>query len=214
MSASITRPLLAAVASLAVTGAASANLLINAGFDEPDASAGDVFGPPTDWDGFNQNFTSAAFSRDAGGQALKQFGQDAGAFQTFAATPDSSWSISAYVFMPSVDKAAGATAGFLQIQFLDASQNVITVASVEVINANSAADTWTLVQMPNAPAVAGTAFVRPLLFTGPYSATPGPGGNSGSIWWDDVVFEQAVPEPASLAMLAAGGCVALLRRRS
>src|SRR5690606_10618477 len=94
----------------------------------------------------------------------------AGVFQLFPATPGSTWSVSAYVFTPGVDKLAGNEAAFLQIQFFDAGMNNIATASVEVFNAQSPADTWTYVQMPEAPAVPNTAFVRPLLFAGPYSA--------------------------------------------
>lgn len=192
---------------------ASANLLTDPGFESANTSSGDTTTIPG-WTTFNSNYVSTNYS-NGGSQALKQFGQDAGAFQTFAATPGSKWTFSADVLTPSGDPLSGSEAGFLQIQFFaaDGTTNLGT-ASGEEINSTSTPDVWTNYSIPDAVAPAGTAFVHALLFAGPHSAV-GAGTPGGSVWWDNASFVSATPtpEPTSLALLGLGGLGLMARRR-
>jgi MYXO-CTERM domain-containing protein len=205
--------LLAVAASLGLATVASANLLVNPGFETDNASAGDV-GPGTasGWTGsFNSDFVTASFAH-TGKQSLKQFGVDAGEFQRFAATPTSSWSATAFIMTPSTDELKGNEGSNIQIQFLDASLNVLATANPGIqFDSSAAPDTFTQISLLNAAAVPGTAFAQILLFTGPDSVQTGAAG--GAVFWDDVTFDQA-PEPVSLGLLAMGGLLAVRRRRA
>ena len=113
------------------TGAA--NLLTNPSFESPDASSNDL-SCSDNWACFNSNFTSSNNFQPGGGfvnptahdgsQVLKQFGGDAGANQTVAASPGDTVTATAYAMNWNGDSFNNT--GLLQIFFFDASGDNIT----------------------------------------------------------------------------------------
>jgi hypothetical protein len=121
-----------------LSNAAHANLLTNASFETPDASAGDV-GSCSDgtfggWNYFNCNFVSSNLfmpggefknpTAHTGNQVLKQFGVDAGAFQVAAANPGDT--VDAQVFAMNWNGDYFSNIFLLQIFALDSDGNNIS----------------------------------------------------------------------------------------
>ena len=208
-----------AVAGLA--GVASANLVLDPGFEvangAPDASGGDVTtvgNPP--WQGFNPyvppygGFYSAS-QHLTGAQSGKSFGNpNGGIFQNgIAVAPGVTYEASSYFFNFSGDAVTNPdSTEDVRLTFYDASGTQLGdgVVSAPFVPAGNT-DVWTL-RGVQGTAPAGAATAQVLLFL----SNPAGGG---AIFVDDVSLEAvpAVPEPASLALLAAGGLLALRRRR-
>ena len=113
--------------------AVGTDLLINGGFESPDASGGDV-GCSASWNCFNANFTSSNLFQPGGGfvnptahsgtQVLKQYGGDAGAFQDVAASPGDT--VDAQVFAMNWNGDNFNNIFLLQIFALDSAGNNIS----------------------------------------------------------------------------------------
>jgi beta-glucanase (GH16 family) len=194
-------------------GSAGPNLLTNQSFELPDASGGDqggcAGGDLAGWSYFNCNYISSNtrnnnppgtyYSPGAhdGSQLLKQFGGDAGVFQTIAAAPGDTVNASAYAMSWSGD--AFNNVGLLQIFFLDAGGNNISggytpfvqvVAAAPavggtpdyVLSPQDGADLtdWTLMEV-SAVAPAGTVEAKIQMIHILESTTPA----GGALWWDD-----------------------------
>ncbi len=110
-----------------------ANLLMNSSFESPDASTGDI-GCSDNWACFNNAFTSSNNFQPGGSfvnptaydgsQVMKQYGGDALANQTVAASPGDTVSATAYAMNWNGDIFNNI--GLLQIFFFDASGDNIT----------------------------------------------------------------------------------------
>ena len=209
---------LAVVATLAIgVGPASANEVVNGGFETPDASAGDVPGAGAPWINFGAPtvFTTAAVAH-SGTQSLKMFGPfdsvggGVGAVQKAPALPGQTWVSEAWARSNSNDAITDGNFLALKIEFLDAAMALlpggagVSVFETQFTSADPL-DGWVKLGVGTAPAPAGTAFAQVVLVhvQGPPAIT------GGSVFVDDVTL---VPEPASLSLLAVGG-LALLRRR-
>ena len=204
---------------------AGSNLLVNEGFESPDASGGDIGGCGSGtfggWISFNCNFITSNtrnnnppgtfYSPGAhdGSQLLKQYGGDAGAFQTVAASPGDTVDASAYAMSWSGD--AFNNVGLLQIFFYDAAGDNITdpdpngfVPAAQVVAAAPAVGgtpdyvltpqdgaeltDWTLMEV-SAVAPAGTVEAKIQMIHILELSTSG----DGSLWWDDASMTVATP---------------------
>jgi hypothetical protein len=205
---------------------ASNAALVNASFESPDASGGDIPGAGAPWNSFNSNFTTSNlinnnppgsfFNPDAksGTQLLKQFGVDAGSFQDLAASPGEEWTASAWAQSWAGDP--NNNTGLLQIFFRDATTNLcdpggFNPCNQAVFDTSQPLDTWVQL-MTSATAPAGTTTARIQLILVPDATTPA----NGALFWDDASLEvSAVPVPAAVWLFGSGllGLVGVARRR-
>jgi len=203
------------------TGGGGTNLLTNQSFELPDATGGDqggcAGGDLGGWSYFNCNFVTSNTRNNTppgtfyspgaqdGSQLLKQFGADAGVFQTIAATPGETVNASAYAMSWSGDTFNNVA--LLQIFFLDAGGNNISggftpftqvVAAAPAVGGTpdyvlapeDGADLsdWTLMEVSAvAPAGAVEAKVQIIHILEP--TTPA----GGSLWLDDVSLSKGIP---------------------
>ncbi len=202
-------------------GGGTMDLLTNGGFESPDASGGDV-ACSTGWQCFNPgNFTNntagPAFgpvSREPGSQSLKQFGVDAGAFQTVEAIPGAPYTASVWAMNWVGDPLNNL--GIVQLTFWDGPNgtgNVLGTAEAFVdpiddgvniyLPVQDGAETsdWTQVTV-SATAPAGTVSARLLLL---HVLTP-PAPAGGTVRWDDArLIGPALSPPPASQLLANGG---------
>lgn len=209
---------LAAAVVAPLAGAASVeaqNLLVNPGFESPDASAGDQPGA-TGFGSFNDAFTTATSPR-TGTQAGKAFGI-AGFTQSFAASPGDSFVASGFGLNPTGDLLGPDQIGAVNIEFRanPADGEPLQRDSTRFLFGSTPADVYQFGTITGT-APAGTTEARFVLVTGAFDDVNGDGlvQGGGSVRFDDASFSRVVadvPEPAGLAALGlAGG--ALLRRR-
>lgn len=191
---------------------ASANLLINPGFEDPVLGGGDVFGA-TGWNVFGGGTYTIKASPHTGDNAFKTFGVTSGAYQEFATSPGQLWQGGAWILNPSFDAMTGAQIAAVNIEWRDAADGLISfISSTGGLTAASPQGS-TSADYSYAPvlgvAPVGAAKARLVLLTGAFGA---PGG--GAPFFDDASFA-AVPEPAT-ALLGALAMTALaaVRRRS
>jgi len=187
--------------------AGAVNQLINASFETPDASGGDVAGAGTPWSSFNANFTvnhtrnntppGAFYSPDArsGTQLLKQFGTDAGSFQDFPASEGETWNASAWAQSWSGD--VNNNIGLMQIFFRTDDDTTagnlcdpggFNPCDQVVFDNTQPNDTWVELAT-SAVAPAGTTKVRIQLILVPDPGTPA----NGALFWDDASLTQEMP---------------------
>ena len=190
---------LAALLTAGLTAGASAQLL-NPGFENPDASGGDVPGT-ADWDTFNDVFTTAQFAR-SGSQSLKVFGPfveggGVGAVQVVPANEGDTWVGEIYALNSSSDPIDSVDFGVYKIEFLNAAGDFAAggVFGVDVFESNAISgatprDEWTLLGVGTAPAPVGTAFARAVIVKVDVDGTQG-----GSIFWDDASLFTDDPTP-------------------
>jgi hypothetical protein len=211
-------------------GGAQANLLTNGGFESPDASGGDIY-CSTGWTCFNAgNFTNntagpgfGPVSHEPGLQSLKQFGIDAGAFQTVAVAAGTSYDLTAWAMNWVGDPLNNL--GIMQLTFWDGANGTGNLLAtfenfVDPIDDNvniylpvqDGADVtdWTQVAV-SGTAPAGTVSAKVLLL---HVLTP-PAPGSGTVRWDDVSLT-AVPVPAAVWLFGSGlvGLVGVARRKA
>lgn len=213
---------LAAGAVLAMCSfGASANLLVNPGFELDPFGGAEQPGAGTGWSTFGAPFrvqqpgpgpTDPISSAGAHGGtvALKIFGL-AGAFQDFTAAPGDSFDGSVWAINPNnADVLAGGQVGAVNIEWLDSGGGLIDFAAGDQITSSTPQDVWTLLSV-SGTAPAGTATARFVIITGDFA---GPGGGAGR--YDDASFDvAAIPVPAAVWLFGSGlvGLVGVARRR-
>jgi hypothetical protein len=195
------------------------NLLSDPGFEGVNASANDVpmAGSGGAWSGWN-NWVSpysgyyTASVAHSGLQAAKTFsGPNAGIYQYVPVTAGQTYTASAYFENSSTDVITdtAATEDVRMIFFSGAngtgSALATDVAPVNFVPGTSPVNTWVQLTVTGA-APAGTESVQWMAFFN------NPDYASGSMFVDDASLT-AVPEPASLGLLAIGGLAALRRKR-
>jgi hypothetical protein len=194
---------------------AQTNWLANPGFESGTASWVNM--PPWLWNGASFGFqstnefvytsTNKLVTVHGGTNAFKIWGYfqsyatDPGAMQTLPAAPGSTWAASGWAATQTPDNMTSTETSFIEVQFLDASTNVIAPlgdCKSDTMTTASPVNTWTQFQVldplsfeTNLVAPGGTAFVRFLVrFTQP-SGYPG-----GSCYWDDVkLVRTSRPDP-------------------
>lgn len=214
-----------AVATAGLLGSteASANLLLNPGFELPDLVPPNNQAPGADdWTTFNVAGVRTIEQHD-GDQSLR-LAPDAPtgtahgiARQEFAASANDVLTFGAWVLNPSSDPLTGTRQAELRLQWLNASDTLINQTILKVADADTPQDlwiNWNLVEL-TLPDNANIAKVRPSLFV-----TNNGGTGGGVAFFDDVMFlnlsappSATIPEPASLGLLGLGG-LALTSRRS
>jgi hypothetical protein len=210
---------------LLFTGSANAALL-NASFESPDASGGDVPGT-ADWTAFGSDaFTNSTLGPGsgpvghAGNQSLKLFGQDSGAFQDLAASEGELWGASVWAINWAPD--AFNNLAFLELSFRDVGGNLIGIPVQSFVDPiddgtniflppedGAEVTDWTQLSV-QAVAPAGTESARILLI---HQLTP-PAPGQGAIFFDDAKVE-IVPVPAAVWLFGSGllGMVGMTRRK-
>lgn len=184
-----------AILVAAVVGPASANLLVNPGFESPATTP-----PPPEYYGAGDGWTpfgggiytidsSVGVPPNSGNQLLKLFGGCcSGAYQDFPANPGETWNGGVWMRNDSLDPMFGGQVAAVNIEWLDASFNQISFISNGTFTAASPQDVWTL-QTITGDAPAGTAYARLTLITGDFQ----PGGPGGAPFMDDAFFEMLPP---------------------
>lgn len=196
-----------------LSSTATANVLSNAGFELPDATAADQT-ENVNWSPFNAAFATRSVTPNSGAQSLKTFGPffqfgGAGVSQGgFAATPGQLWSASAFLRDDTSDPIQGGNFGVVQLQFLNSSNAVLTTFESPHFTSANPTNVWTP-EVAAGLAPAGTTSAQiTLVHVQVNSPVTG-----GSVFWDDASLDQ-VPEPATIGMLAIGGLAFLRRRRA
>jgi hypothetical protein len=180
-----------AIALVLVVGPASANVLINPGFESPV-----IIQPPPEYYGAGDGWTSfggGIFTIDAlvgvppnsGAQLVKMFGGCcSGAWQEFAAVAGETWNGGVWMRNSSLDPMGGGQVAAVNIEWHAADGTQIDFISNGTFTAASPLDVWTL-QTVTGIAPAGTAFARLVIITGDFL----PGGPAGAPFYDDAFFE-------------------------
>jgi PEP-CTERM motif len=209
--------------AMAYATPASANVLVNGGFETGDltgwnlGSAVASVGAPG-VGALGGNFALQLNALTDGVPEVNQ-GAFSGAGPLIAASPGQEWSLSGYMLTETA-LPAGATFGLFKIVFEDAAgvDLLPDTASVGVINAGfpgiestpflndaSPVNTWQFSEARGI-APAGTVSVQFLALDVDFG-----NGANHPMWFDDI-DATLVPEPASMALLGLGG-LAMLRRR-
>lgn len=206
---------------------ASANLLVNPSFEDPDTPfAGG--GPPeyagaTGWSAFGGVFTIEDFVTGVpahdGNQVLKTFGT-AGAFQEFAVGAGDVVDFSAWGMNGSYDPMGAGQVVGANIEWfsapgvcLDDGVGGCVVSFGSSFDNTAALDIWNPIAVLGAATPAGATIARTVLITGPFA---GPGG--GAPVFDDAsvtITPAVVPVPAAVWLFGSGlvGLVGVARRR-
>src|SRR5688572_767377 len=155
------------------------NLIVNPGFEAPDASGGDQYAivGTSGWTGFNGAYITQ-ITKESGLQSFKAFGNPGGAFQDFAASAGQIFqgSVSSQNF--SGDPLIGQQGTFINIEWRDGGGNVISFLSTPIANSLSPSDTW-LSGTVQGTAPAGTTVARLVLLSGPYTGIGSGAGGAG-----------------------------------
>jgi beta-glucanase (GH16 family) len=202
-------------------GSGTVDLLINGGFEEPNASAGDVY-CSTGWQCFNAgNFTnntagpsSGPVSHEPGTQSLKQFGVDSGAFQTVEAVAGATYEASVWAMNWTGDPLNNL--GIVQLTFWDGPDgtgNQLGPAFEDFVDSiddstnvylpeQDGAETtdWTQITVSGS-APPGTVSAKLLLI---HVLTP-PAFGGGTVRWDDATLNGPAPEPPPAEELLTNG---------
>ena len=220
--------LLLTLISLSVTSSATENLLVNPGFELPDLVSPDNQAPGADgWVTFNTAGVRTA-EQNSGDQSLRlapnaPTGTGTGiARQVFPVSPLDVVSFSSWVLNPSSDPLSGTRVAELRLQWLNDNDTLVNQRILQVADVDTPEDLWinfglVNVTIPDNPNITQ---IRPSLFVRNDAGDTG----GGVVFFDDVVFVNltsstagslAVPEPASMAMLAIGCMLtAGLKRRA
>jgi len=195
-------------------------LLTNPGFEEPDASDGDI-ACSFSWDCFNSSFTNSNLFDDGNGgpaaylgtQILKQFGNDGGAFQDVTAIPGQPYTASAWAQNWSGDPLNRLV--ILQLFFYDS--DGVQIADNETfgtpINPPGGQnqtylppDTWVELSIERfSPEKTATARIQVIHLGEDTNQTGNPGG---SVFWDNMSLtgpgSSPEPPPAGVDLLSNG----------
>lgn len=180
---------------------ASANVLVNPGFESPVIvqPPPDVYGAGDGWTPFGGGIYTidaiVGVPPNSGAQLLKMFGGCcSGAWQQFPASPGETWNGGVWMRNDSVDLMSGGQVAAVNIEWIQADGNtqstIIPFISNGTFTAASAQDVWTL-QTITGVAPADAAFARLVVITGDFL----PGGPGGAPFYDDAFFEISGPVP-------------------
>jgi len=205
----INRLAIAAIAMLA-TAPAFGNVLVNGGFESPDATGGDQYAivGTSGWTGFNGAYITQT-TKESGLQSFKAFGNPGGAFQDFPASAGEVWKGTVDSQNFSGDALTGQQGTFINLEWHDSGGGQISFLSTPIANSLSPMDTW-IPGTVQGTAPAGTSFVRLVLLSGPYTGIGAGAGGAG--FFDNASFD-IIPEPATLSLLPLAGLLSLRRRR-
>ncbi|GMV98749.1 MAG: hypothetical protein AMXMBFR83_30970 [Phycisphaerae bacterium] len=197
-----------ALAGLIPAPAVGAQLLANPGFDD---GGGSLAG----WGAFGNAYSEKpAFARSPLGTG-KMFGNFSGGFnvtglyQQFPAAPGQSFTLDCYSYILSSDALTGVGPPndnwvVMKIAFFDAGNVEIGFAEQRIADGTYPQDQWI-----DNPAVVGVAPAGTVK-VGAYLLFLQPAFAGGAVYLDDASF---VPEPATLALMAAAGLLLAKRRR-
>jgi hypothetical protein len=188
--------------------AAQDNVLANPGFEEPDASGGDVPNAAVGWAPFGDPYTrwvTRQAPAQGGLQCLKLFGPwnqwgGTGMTQTFPAAPGQTWVAEIWSLNLSSDPMQPGNFCVMKILFLDSGgvdpPGGVWLAGVNVFeqrvaDSTNTADLWQLFGVGSAPAPDGTAFAQFLIVEVQGNNPP----LGGSVFLDDAVFRMRAATP-------------------
>jgi hypothetical protein len=183
--------LLALAVALGMAVSASANLLLNAGFE---SGTGTV---PDNWTTFGDNLPAReGWANRSGSYGLAFYGWNAGGggiYQDVAAGGVSNYTFSIYAFK---DNNWPARTIQMKLEFFNGSFTLLGGATNTVSGVGAS---WQQLSL-NAQSVAGTVYVRPVL------AFDAGGTDGGAFKWDDAALtsSQAIPEPAAVSLIGLG----------
>lgn len=222
-------------ACLGFVSRASANLLLNPGFEiGANAGAGDTQTIP-DWGSFDNAWLTsspnpAPVGPHSGIGSLKLFsGGVAGVYQTFSASAGQVYNFSGFGLALSSDELGGGNFAVMKIVWIDSNGNDLqpvagdpsligtdeTDGNPGVLSDEITASTPTGSWLPydaQGTAPTGTASVQVLaLFVNVGGANVN--NQSGSAWYDDFALNQVVPEPTTASIVLLSGIPVLMRRR-
>lgn len=209
--------LLGVAASMLLASTASANLLVNPGFETPSVLPGvEYFGAPG-WSDFGGTaFTIGApvfgpAGPHTGTQGLKTFGFG-GVYQQFAASAGQTWDGGAWALNDTADIMAGGQVAAVNLEWI-AADGTTSLGAVlgPTIDATTPANVWNFLTVSGV-AIAGTSFARLVLITGDFL----PGGNGGAPRFDDAfLVERVVPVPAAVWLFGSAlGMLGWMRRKA
>ena len=204
------------LAAMASSASATVYTVVNPGFEADNASGGDVAGA-TGWATVAGDAYTSSAAAHSGTQSGKAFGSPGLFQQTINATDPVGTSYTSTIYAEDLgsDKLTGTEGGFINMDFLDSSGNVLaTVTGGEEGSSLTTADPTDVFKLltVTAPSVAGTASIRIDILAGPYN---GSGAGGGAVYFDDATLNSATatPEPASLALVGLVGGSLMTRRR-
>ena len=200
---------------LVMVGSASANVLVNPGFESPTTPSPppEYYGAGDGWTSFGGGIytidSSVGIPPNSGNQLLKMFGGCcSGAWQQFACSPGEKWNGGVWMRSDSADPLAGGQVAAVNIEWIQADgttqSTIIPFISNGTFTAASPQDVWTL-QTITGIAPADAAFARLVVITGDFL----PGGPGGAPFYDDAFFENLGPVPVQETTW--GGVKALFR---
>ncbi len=184
---------------------ASANLLVNGGFEDQPFGGAELPGAGDGWATYGSPFRiqqtnvpgdcnpiSCAGAYE-GTVSLKVFG-DAGVYQDFAAAEGDSFEGGVWAINPqNADVMTGGQIGLAVLIFLDAGGNVISDVVSNVLDSTATQDEWMELTLAGVAPV-GTATARFQVFT--------TGGGGGAPRFDAAYFDAApIPVPAAIWLM-------------
>lgn len=210
LSARITLAVLGAVL-LGYSPASAQNMLVNPGFEDPPATAGDVPDAAAGWLAFGDPYTrwvTRQVPPQSGSQCLKLFGPwdqwgGTGMTQTFPAAPGQTWIAEIWSLNHSGDAMQAGNFCVIKILFLGADgENPpggawlagINLFEQRVADSTQTLDVWQFYGVGTAPAPEGTAFVQFLVVEVQGNNPP----LGGSVFLDDAVLRMLPTDPCAL----------------
>jgi hypothetical protein len=146
------------------------------------------------WIPFGNAFIDEGFVH-SGTRAAKMFGNwsgpynATGCFQDFAAQPGERWIGRAFAATIASDRVGPGNFAVLNIEWRDATNNLISFVSSPAVDEFTAPDVWNQVTV-DAIAPTGTVVARIVLLH-----IQGPSLSGGAVWWDDVEFGRGTVNP-------------------
>jgi hypothetical protein len=184
-----------ALVLLVTAGSASANVLVNPGFESPATPVAppEYYGAGNGWTSFGGGIytisSAVGVPPNSGNQLLKLFGGCcSGAFQQFPCMPSDNWNGGVWMRNDNFDPMGGGQVAAVNIEWIKAdgvtNSSIIPFISNGTFTAASPRNVWTL-QTITGVAPADAAFARLVVITGDFL----PGGPGGAPFFDDAFFE-------------------------